>query len=86
MKEKARSRPWTKSFPSAGRRQQLNFLMLCGNFLCMAAWYLPKSRGISTRDVLCFGEGRKPFSASCGAAARCGARAQFGLQVSGLDA
>lgn len=26
----------------------------------MAAWYLPKSRGISTRDVLCFGEGRKP--------------------------
>ena len=28
--------------------------------LCMAAWYLPKSRGISTRDVLCFGEGRKP--------------------------
>ena len=28
--------------------------------LCMAAWCLPKSRGISTRDVLCFGEGRKP--------------------------
>ena len=26
----------------------------------MAAWYLPKSRRISTRDVLYFGEGRKP--------------------------
>lgn len=26
-KEKARSRPWTKSFPSAGRRQQFNFFV-----------------------------------------------------------
>lgn len=59
-KEKARSRPWTKSFPSAGRRQQFNFLMLCGKWPLHGCVVPAQSRGISTRDVLCFGEGRKP--------------------------
>lgn len=59
-KEKVRSRPWTKSFPSAGRRQQFNLLMLCGKWpLHGCVVPAQKPRNIYKRRFF-FGEGRKP--------------------------